>query len=137
MKTSFLNEFTLIMNLSNNLAEEIQGKIQAQQINFFHQKFIIILSRQKEKNESDITLEIIPNKQLSIVRQHSTTSSMKKRRRQINSKKQDRQISNGIYQQQQQQKSIENEIIDLIKIDELKLQNQFILQMIVIPIFSI
>ncbi|CAD8072141.1 unnamed protein product [Paramecium primaurelia] len=126
-----------LVNLSNNPAEETQGKIQAQQISFAqdisHSNDLSScqVDKNEEKNENDLTLETISNKQLSIVRSPSTNSSMQiKEEDKFIQKKQNSQISDCTNQLQQQQlQSIENGIIvfsniDSIKVDQLTLYVQ-------------
>ncbi|CAK86555.1 unnamed protein product (macronuclear) [Paramecium tetraurelia] len=126
-----------LVNLSNNPAEETQGKIQAQQISFAHDHThsndlsSCQVDKNEEKNENDLTLETISNKQLSIVRSPSISQTVQlKEEDKFILKKQDKQTSdNTIQPQQQYQKSIENGIfvftnIDSIKIDELTIYVQ-------------
>ncbi|CAD8101424.1 unnamed protein product [Paramecium sonneborni] len=67
-----------LVNFSNNPAEETQGKIKAQQISFTQdptQSNERTMSQADEKNENDITLETIPNKQLSALRSPQMNSN--------------------------------------------------------------
>ncbi|CAD8183792.1 unnamed protein product [Paramecium octaurelia] len=126
-----------LVNLSNNPAEETQAKIQAQQISFAHDHShsndlsSCQVDKNEEKNENDLTLETISNKQLSIVRSPSISQAVQlKEEDKFILQKQDRQTSDGAIQlHQQQQKSIENGIlvfsnIDSIQFDELTLYVQ-------------
>ncbi|CAD8099457.1 unnamed protein product [Paramecium sonneborni] len=118
-----------LVNLSNNPVEESQGKIQVQQISISqnpshsNDQSLSQVDRNDEKNENDLTLETISNKQLSIVRSpqiHQTVQQ--KEEDKFIQKQQARQFQDiKVQQQQQQQFSIENEILTFINFESIKI----------------
>ncbi|CAD8079969.1 unnamed protein product [Paramecium primaurelia] len=125
-----------LVNLSNNPAEESQGKIQAQQISIAqdhthsNDQSLCQAEKNDEKNENDLTLETITNKQLPIVRSPSINQTVQQKDEdKFIIKQQSKQNLNNVIQQTQQQQSVENWMmsfsnINTIRIDDLTLYAQ-------------
>ncbi|CAD8176894.1 unnamed protein product [Paramecium octaurelia] len=125
-----------LVNLSNNPAEESQGKIQAQQISIAqdnthsNDQSLCEADKNDEKNDNDLTLETITNKQLPIIKSPSTSQKgLQKDEDKFMIKQQSKQISDKAVQQSQQQQSVDNWMmvfsnIKSIRINELTLYAQ-------------